>query len=62
MGLAVTHGLVKRHGGTISVQSEVGKGTTFTIRLPLAQEPVTKTEQPSMSTAEAQPDHSDHRG
>ena len=51
MGLAVTHGLVKRHGGTISAQSKVGKGTTFTIRLPLAHEPVTKTEQSSMSTS-----------
>jgi CheY-like chemotaxis protein len=52
MGLAVTHGLVKRHGGTISVQSKVGTGTTFTIRLPKASEPVTKTEQPELSTAE----------
>jgi CheY-like chemotaxis protein len=51
MGLAVTHGLIKRHGGTISVQSGVGEGTTFTIRLPLAQEPAAKTEQPSTSTA-----------
>jgi PAS domain S-box-containing protein len=51
MGLAVTHGLVKRHGGTISVQSNVGAGTTFTIRLPLTSEPLAKTEQPSMSTA-----------
>lgn len=47
MGLAVTHGLVKRHGGTISVQSKVGEGTIFTIRLPRAQEPVTKAESPS---------------
>ena len=52
MGLAVTHGLVKRHGGTISVQSKVGAGTTFTIRLPLAQEPVRKTEEPAMRPAE----------
>jgi PAS domain S-box-containing protein len=51
MGLAVTHGLVKRHGGTISVQSEVGAGTTFTIRLPRAPEPVGKTEQSETSTA-----------
>ncbi len=42
MGLAVTHGLVKRHGGSISVDSKVGVGTTFTIRLPLAQEPVSE--------------------
>ena len=52
MGLAVTHGLVKRHGGTISVQSKVGARTTFTIRLPLSQEPVRKTEQPSTSATE----------
>ena len=52
MGLAVTHGLVKRHGGTISVQSNVGEGTIFTIRLPLSQEPVRKTEEPAMRPAE----------
>jgi len=48
MGLAVTHGLVKRHGGSISVDSKVGVGTTFTIRLPLAHEPVSKTEEPAI--------------
>lgn len=53
MGLAVTHGLVKRHGGTISVQSKAGEGTTFTIRLPLAPAPVTKSEQPPISTSKA---------
>jgi PAS domain S-box-containing protein len=52
MGLAVTHGLVKRHGGNISVQSAVGKGTTFTIRLPVSQEPIRKTEEPAMIPAE----------
>jgi len=52
MGLAVTHGLVKRHGGTISVQSKVGAGTTFTVRLPLSQEPVRKTEEPAVRPAE----------
>lgn len=51
MGLAVTHGLVKRHGGTISVHSKVGAGTTFTVRLPLAHQPVTKTEQLSTGAA-----------
>ncbi len=47
MGLAVTHGLVKRHGGTISVQSRMGEGSIFTIRLPLARKPLTETEPPS---------------
>jgi len=51
MGLAVTHGLVKRHGGAISVDSKMGVGTTFTIRLPLAQEPVAKLEQSSIGTS-----------
>jgi two-component system NtrC family sensor kinase len=35
LGLAVSLGIVQRHGGTISVQSEVGKGAAFTIWVPL---------------------------
>jgi PAS domain S-box-containing protein len=34
MGLAVVHGIVKSHGGSVSVTSQVGKGTTFTVLLP----------------------------
>ena len=38
MGLAVSHGIISRYGGAISVESEEGKGTTFTVTLPLAKE------------------------
>jgi len=34
LGLAMAYGVIQRHGGTIDVRSEVGKGTTFIIKLP----------------------------
>jgi len=34
LGLSVCYGIIKDHGGEIKVESEEGKGTTFTIRLP----------------------------
>jgi len=40
LGLAITKRIVEQLGGTISVASEVGKGTTFTMRFPVAQRPV----------------------
>ncbi|HEV7395544.1 MAG TPA: ATP-binding protein [Pyrinomonadaceae bacterium] len=38
MGLAVSFGIVRRHEGSIEVDSELGRGTTFRISLPLAQD------------------------
>jgi two-component system NtrC family sensor kinase len=34
LGLAVVYGIINRHGGKIDVDSQRGRGTTFTIRLP----------------------------
>ena len=34
LGLAVSHNIIERHHGHIVVESEVGKGTTFTVSLP----------------------------
>jgi signal transduction histidine kinase len=36
LGLSVAHGIVERHGGTLTVKSKVGEGSVFTIRLPFS--------------------------
>jgi two-component system NtrC family sensor kinase len=36
LGLSISYGIIKEHGGTLEVESEVGNGATFTIGLPVA--------------------------
>ena len=38
LGLAITRSIINAHKGTIKLYSEAGKGTTFTIRIPMRQE------------------------
>lgn len=42
LGLAISQSIVERHGGSITCESEVGQGTTFTIRLPIRKAPKTR--------------------
>ena len=39
LGLAISHELVQKMGGTLTIESELGKGTTVTLLLPLASAP-----------------------
>ena len=37
LGLSVSYGIVERHRGKLDVKSKVGKGTTFTVKLPITE-------------------------
>jgi signal transduction histidine kinase len=44
LGLSVAYGIITRHNGEITVESQPGEGTTFTIKLPAKQERLEKVE------------------
>ncbi len=50
LGLSMSYGIIKRFGGEIDVESKIGKGTTFTILLPIGKG---KQEETSSSTSNA---------
>jgi two-component system NtrC family sensor kinase len=52
LGLSVSYGIVKSHGGEFQVSSEAGKGTTMTVRLPVV---VTQEAAAAIAEAEREP-------
>jgi signal transduction histidine kinase len=45
LGLFISNKIVDKHGGTIDVESAVGKGTRFLVRVPLAARPSTRPDE-----------------
>jgi signal transduction histidine kinase len=49
LGLSITYGLIQEIGGHIHVKSEVGKGTEFSVFLPLKMPPLRKVKNESLA-------------
>ena len=60
LGLAITRHIVEIHGGTISYQSELGKGTTFYLTFPQVRE--TNSVRPETAEDDSSDDHWEARG
>jgi CheY-like chemotaxis protein len=54
MGLAVVHGIVTHHGGTISVQSVLGQGASFQVYLPVREAEPSLAPPPTISLSSGQ--------
>ena len=54
LGLSVSHRIIQQHQGTIQVRSQVGKGATFTVRLPMAADASAAPLQPSSDATSSQ--------
>ncbi|MCI0810395.1 MAG: histidine kinase, partial [Chloroflexi bacterium] len=48
LGLAICQEIINKHNGSISVESKVGTGTSFTIRIPLAVQDGRESEKPAL--------------
>jgi signal transduction histidine kinase len=51
LGLAISQNIVERHGGSIAVESKVGRGTTFTMLLPVDSQRPTPADIDSVATS-----------
>lgn len=47
LGLSISYKIIEKHGGSLKVESEVGRGTDFFVRIPVAQPRVSKKEAPA---------------
>ncbi len=54
LGLAISYGIIERHGGKIDVDSELGKGSTFTITLPIGSDEEALSEETQFDKMSAQ--------